>query len=640
MATSRGTTRGSAWTLLSLLILIIFLGYTALLCKEQPKTVFKCVALNCSASNLPAIDSHSIQDFSISFRVKSIISSSTIGGLTTGNLYIVKSEHQYTLNIPMRYGSSPYFSVILKSLIQGDQITVKIKQSQSFDVSENDHLLYTHRYETPVFYVSKPLLDTPGFKLTFSRYVFNLKSYQKSSKNVNLATIIFLIGSPLISFLLLKITSRQLENKSKTTKRILTVIGPPLMPFTALWVASIFRWTSQRLDFTGAGSPGPFGPVGPLFSDIFQVFQAGAFPKPYLGGATDYPPFAVALGRLSLLIPMTFLVFLVFVLFCFLMGLALKPFLVRATLASRLKLLVLIFFSYPILFGIARGNLDLISIALVLTSVICYSKQSKKIAILTLSIAIALKYWPVVFLLLLIKRRDLKSLVLVIFFASALTLVSTVVLGYTNLPSIIAVIFKPLLDYGVSAESLTSYTYSYSINTLVLFVAIILMSANPLNPSVMESHHASMLVHGFTHFFVLFISFCILTILYKKMTKTSSIFLLAGAASLLFTSTSAVYRAGILVVCLVVRMRENEDDVWRYRKKEKNSKSSNRLAQGLRLIEILSWLIVLTPTDFYYQKGTLFSTESILQPIAVIGLLTVEYFFSIQKADVRMRAKT
>ena len=634
MGTSRSTIKTFKWVILCLLALFVALAIPGSLSAENPRPIYGCEIDKCSSSLLLTDSNKLIQDVNISFTIDNLSSSTPTGENLFGQVVIAQLQGTNYLRIPMRNGMSPYFQIALASLNHGDRIEVKINKSQSFSISENGQLLYTHRYQVPVFYFSNSSVKAIGLNLSFTDYSFTLKAYENSWKSRNSATFLFLFCGLFVAYILLQIIKVQPGKDTKEAIRF------SIIPLAGLWIFSVYRWLSQHIDLTGVGSPGPFGPVGPLFSDIFQVFQAGAFSKPYLRGATDYPPFAVALGRLSLLIPMTFLVLLFFVLFCFLMGLALRPLLVRATLASRLKLLVVIFFSYPILFGIARGNLDLISIALVLTSVICYSKQSKKIAILTLSIAIALKYWPVVFLLLLIKRRDLKSFALVIFFASTLTLVSTVVLGYTNLPSIIAVIFKPLLDYGASAESLTSYTYSYSINTLVLFVAIILMSANPLNPSVMESHHASMLVHGFTHFFVLFISFCILTILYKKMTKTSSIFLLAGAASLLFTSTSAVYRAGILVVCLVVRMRENEDDVWRYRKKEKNSKSSNRLAQGLRLIEILSWLIVLTPTDFYYQKGTLFSTESILQPIAVIGLLTVEYFFSIQKADVRMRAKT
>jgi hypothetical protein len=56
--------------------------------------------------------------------------------------------------------------------------------------------------------------------------------------------------------------------------------------------------------------------------------------------------------------------------------------------------------SFPFVFGVVRGNLDLLAIFLIWVSVLAWNKEKVILAGITLGLAVSFKIWPIVFLFL------------------------------------------------------------------------------------------------------------------------------------------------------------------------------------------------------------------------------------------------
>jgi hypothetical protein len=98
-------------------------------------------------------------------------------------------------------------------------------------------------------------------------------------------------------------------------------------------------------------------------------------------------------------------------------------------------LLVLTGFSYPFLFSLDRGNLEFIIVILIVLFLFFYQKN-QFLCVLFLSLAIAIKPFPAVFLALFIVDHRYRDLILTIIFSAVITLASYWILPGNIIPNI------------------------------------------------------------------------------------------------------------------------------------------------------------------------------------------------------------
>ncbi len=595
-------------------------------------SIVHCRDSNCSSSNIGfSSDTALLQNSEFTFRIPGGVKDYTGQNLANGQLNIFRNSGKRTLYIPMRDGSSPAFPVEIPETKHEDAIRLVVISSQSFSVFENDVVVYSHRYQTPVFFfsTSNPISTEMSQEIGSSHFRIDIKRKPSIQSSISSLLFVLLAASIGLAFTFLK-----MPKKRSKFPELGTI---PLFPFIFLWVFSILKWVSKPNDMTGNLKPGPFGPIGPSFSDVFQVLQSGSNSKPYTFGSTDYPPFAVAFGQLTRFIPTTLVVFILLILTVILFCMPFRDFQFSPRIISKIKILLLLLFSYPIIFGLIRGNFDLLAIALTLTSIYEYRKARFLTSGIYLALAISLKYWPVLFLLIFLKEKRFKLTIKTILLAGFITILSCVFLNYRDVSQIFAVSTKSLLDYGTGGITLSSYSFSYSINS-ILFVIVLFFSSNqPFHPSVIELHHALVISQGNMRYLSVAVLVLAAIYLFRKFNTVSSIFLLVSCLTLVLTSISATYRGGILIACLMVRATEGDKSLWRFQDVGRQNRKVSKRFKVIKYLEAVTWLGILTPMDFYYQTGSFFSSTSLIQPISAIGLVIIE--FQHLRATPRVKVK-
>jgi hypothetical protein len=191
------------------------------------------------------------------------------------------------------------------------------------------------------------------------------------------------------------------QNVLKPTSKIFYSIF--YLTISSMYLVSFFRWLALRTENSEVitwATDSPFAQAGPRFSDFFQVIRAATFDQPYFYGANGYPS-----SSLLILKPFTYLNdFSVFILLfslsvwtlvtIFSVGL---PKYSIATLAPMMM--------FPLHFGIDRGNLDVVVVALLFLGLFLSPNYWISTSIL-IGLAASLKLWPLLFVILFFRKRN------------------------------------------------------------------------------------------------------------------------------------------------------------------------------------------------------------------------------------------
>lgn len=610
------------------IILSIFFSLGSWVLSANTDPVYDCANRICASISLsPANEMHFVESASLSFTILKDLQIYTGQQVSSKQFSLFLKDGSPTLYIPMRDGSTSAFPVILPKNLGNGKARVLITTSQEFTVLLNNLVVYTHRYQTPVFFFSTQEPLSTGMLIEVRAFNYSVKLLKLSRIKEDIAFLSYLISASLIGMSLLLRSKKSKGIKFPSTR------GFPIILMIFFWGLSVIRWLLKPSDNTGGLRPGPFGPVGPFYSDVYQVIQSGSHITPYQYGATDYPPFAAAIGQLSRFLPSTLLVFGLLTFTIFLFCLPLKKFDFSKTSGNRTNFLIILIFSYPLIFGLIRGNFDLLATALTLVAMFKYKEKHYLLSFLALSFAISLKYWPVLFVLIYLRDRQFKLVLKTLAVSAFTTVISCITLDYRHVSEIFIVSSKAILDYGTGKGNLSSYSFSYSLNSILLVGAIFVLSRHPLNPTHLELTKALDISQGVFRYIAAFILLLILIYLIRKSLKLSSMFLMVSASTLLFPSTSATYRAAILVACLVIRALEGEKIIWRFAGNLSSLSLESKKLKVFQILEICAWLFVLSPSDFLYQRGTFFSTASILQPLSVLMIVFLEYLHLRSRID-------
>lgn len=182
-------------------------------------------------------------------------------------------------------------------------------------------------------------------------------------------------------------------------------------------------------DYVGEKGRGSFGPWGVAFSDFFVVADYAKVPRPYDDGLTNYPPTCLVLMKAIGVLPGESLWLLVISA----LGLGLA-YVVRSSDATipgkeRATAVLLVLASYPLLFGVVRGNLDVFATVLLLVSI---RSRSKLLARVSLALAVSLKIWPAGVLVYLLLKRRFRDVAVIASLAAGVTTLCLWLVGYSR----------------------------------------------------------------------------------------------------------------------------------------------------------------------------------------------------------------
>ena len=573
--------------------------------------VIQLISLSNNPINHLIMNKENVMDFSITVKVISLDKNPKASNISTRkNVINFVSESRNSLNVyvPLREGSVPFMGYQFTNIKVNDEIEVVINSSREIYYFKNNAITYTHRYENPVFYTvaaDANLVNKGNTKLIALETEYKIRPDQKQiSGNVFLS--IFLLAS---CFLIIGAFARKKSEIDESVSLALETRTKLLFLLVSIscYALLLAKWFFNERDPVGARNLTPFGPSGPLFSDFFQIATLASFNGVYESTFTNYPPFGIfmlkALSDLSL-----FVVFIIIVFFCAGVLIGKFNFFNKTGILDALIALT----AFPFLFAIARGNLDLLACALVILSIASFKSERNTWAIVFLSVAIALKLWPIVFVLIFLKKGFREPLIIG-FISFVLSFISYIILGHQSF----VLFFKVILSALFSGNAGTSMEFqnTFSVKTLFVLFHMLFNSKYPTSPDKNDFTSALSFANGlygstiliFLLFFVLF--------LFRKTSELEYQFFFASSIVLLISSPSYVYRGIILIYAFQLLYSEAESHT--------NRMNLKFFSIDLSRLKICLWLLIFVPTSFYYFSEKAVSTSSLIVPVSLLILLFI-----------------
>ena len=542
-----------------------------------------------------------------------------------------QDQERMMITIPMRHGATVSFDYLSPSDVRVRDLNVRILDSKSVYVFINGQIAYSHRYENAPFFVNNEnLINTPKVSgnVKYTYKVLRQEIREKPNPFIRLGSIgLFIIFFAIVTFGLLRKVSFGIPTDDRAVqKSISPIIG--IVGFS--WIITLFAWFRNPIDATGAVNPGPFGPIGAAFSDFYQLSQLSQFDRPYDLGGTNYPPLGILFLRLISFYDPNNLSFFPMA------GVMLGTVYFLFAYPPNKRIVSLLFLtSFPLVFGVIRGNLDLLAIFLLWVSVLSWKKERYVYAAAAMAVAIALKIWPIVFLLLFLKKKNRLLFINTALLALFLTISASFILGYRNLFEVLNISSSILFDQ----TSLGTYAFqnTFSFSSLLFIGHIALMARNPFNISPFEVDNSLIFVNGIYSSMIIFSLLGSLIYFFFKAKHVANEFLILSGIVLLIPTQSFTYRA--LIVLLYFYLRNDVELVSDKNRLRNPAKTlSKRYIQRISLEKIRIWSTVplFAPTAFYFIPGTQFSTASLFQPLGLlvfIGLAIYEERKSLPKIE-------
>ena len=565
-------------------------------------------------------------------------------------LHAVRSNWLY-IKIPMRNSDDASFNYVLKDVQPKDVVTIRMTKSNSIYILKNGKIAYTHRYQEPVFYY--PLTE-PIKVANVPSSIVQIRSASYSSANLGVSVLkIFGLFSVMFLFALLPLLiyrfrrfSKSLQEKKANQVGSTKFVNLPSTLFLTLWVLSLGAWVGTYRGQTTSAGKSPFGPSAPYFSDFFQVAQFGLYQRPFDLVGIDYPPSAVMLfgvllrlfGDMSFFILMGLSLGLVF---ASLFGMFQSHFFENRSNKLKIFLWMSILF-YPLVFGVLRGNIDILVCGLVILSVACMQLEREKFAVIFLALAISFKIWPVAFLLIFMKRRKIYAAVSTILLSLIPSLISLIYLGYTNSSEWIKVFLLPYLrgDYSISQ----SFQYNYSFKTLVYFWHLLTFASKPEEIGKSDIANSMRFISGINYITILMALAAILLAGVYWSKNFATIYVLICGLVLLVPSPTYTYRALIIAPYVLFKLIQlSQGHLIGKKKKGKKTKAirlENQQSEFSNKIVVIALSCICAPVTFVFFGDSSVSIGSIAQPIALISLILLEVKSEASQRRTKKEADT
>lgn len=320
---------------------------------------------------------------------------------------------------------------------------------------------------------------------------------------------------------------------------------------SSLMIQSDFRWFTFD---DGPGRNSPFVNSVPRFSDFYQIFSYAQNGDPYTYTKSGYPPFGhefltpltIFNSDLALVIFLGASIGLIFASVFSLVSNSVNVF--EMNYANFISFAVLCL-SFPVLFAADRGNIDILIIGMLIAVIDLHHRGKRKTASILFGLAIAIKIYPIVFLLYFFRFKG------GMFFTMRALVVA-----------IIATLMATWSSVGVSRESLLLLQTSISgeggvvlesrfgawSTSVTGFVAALRQATSGIFPSAETDLY-------FLKFRIALLIFALLICLAVSLFAKSKTEAMIGcvALSLLLPSVSYHYKAALLLIPILVSIQEN-----------------------------------------------------------------------------------
>jgi hypothetical protein len=626
------------WRSALLILLAAVLGSSAVYVNSVARSrLYDCTVSKCSkfqVQDLHESSSHLVQDFDVTmkFAVQKDVflgppKSPTLvppDGINQMSVFLVGNGKVMT-RVPERFGSNRSFDITSPALSKLTSVRFRVVDGREVFIYLNARISYSHRYQIPIFF-SDPnsLIQTSA---SDSGYVASISVAEsrvfRENAGLNwLANILFLLFGAILSLLLAGLLLERFQ--TPTRENIQRKMVPAVGWILAFWIVSIGAWVIKPFDPTGAANPGLFGPIGAAFSDYFQIAQMSHFSRPYDFDPTlNYPPFALALLRgISTVLP-NLLGMAGIVAVC--LGILIFMLVKVKNLASRrfsLENFLIFAFPYPLIFGIVRGNIDLVAVALVWLALLLKDSKTPILPASLLACAIAIKIWPIVFVIFLIRWKKWRISIMSVAFSGLLTLLSALLLGYTSASDIFHVSLLSLSSAG--STSTYAFHNTFSLSSILYFGHIFLLGVNPFGPSSGDLASALSFVGSPTaKVLLLLVGFFLLRMMWRTNSFARA-YLYCASFALLIPSPAYTYRGVILIgyfYFLVV-----EPPIAQKGQRRPDRPVQNRSIGRLDRFQKYLWVPILAPTTILFAHNSEVSLASILQPAALVLLILSDYY--------------
>lgn len=329
--------------------------------------------------------------------------------LSVENLELsMNAKHRVSFKVPSQDGRSTWYSKGLKPGIH--RIHGEIRNGREVELSVDDTLIYAMATDTPHYFLQKPNLFLSDYlidNLESGNITWNIKSevakpiwYGIYRLQMVLASLLLLAG---FSLLTLKILSRAARpNVSNQGSR--EMIKASYKTFFVLSGAGLLLWGLSLQPATKSGWPrnNPFFLGQYRFSDLTQIFLSSQFADPYTSANVTYPPFGMLLfdvfgflsAKQATILFISAALAVIFSVFVRILQLR-----IDFNMKEKISTVSMLMLSFPLLFAIDRGNLDLLLTALLLLAVWVNDKEGQSYrAGLLIGLASAIKIYPLLLL--------------------------------------------------------------------------------------------------------------------------------------------------------------------------------------------------------------------------------------------------
>ena len=301
----------------------------------------------------------------------------------------------------------------------------------------------------------------------------------------------------------------------------------------------------------------------------------------------------------------------------------------RLTSYQLLAIFVIVFLTYPVLFAVDRANFDLIVCALLFLFALTYGRQQHKVSTVFLALAIALKPYAAIFIMVYVLDKKFKDGLLVIFSAVFLTVLSLSLFKDG--------LFVETQKYFNALSQMNSYLSAgnqqfYTSDLLGLLTVVVKFVGNTLNidrsgtTMYLPTHPSAITAYAIVAIIV-FIYFMIH--LWQKTRPLWKVMAVLTILLILLPSNSGDYRLTYLFVPMLMYMAIKE-----------------RTRHDLLII--ILWGLLLVPKNYYpfnlaptnYYSHTLHQNIGmVINPLLLIGLLIciIPGAFTIKGAVATLR---
>lgn len=346
------------------------------------------------------------------------------------------------------------------------------------------------------------------------------------------------------------------------------------------------------------------------FSDFFDMLKVCSGSNPYgVGGESGSSYFPVA-NSIMFLLGLTGYPYvslgIVYVIFITVLGFYIKTmFGMKLTIENLPAFIIITLTTYPFLFNLDRGNIDMAVFIFLVGFFYFHDKGKPLLSILFLALAISMKLYPAVFLILLLKDKKYKEIAAIAALSVLLTL--SALLSFTGtITENIQALLRNLGSFNQDFNSFYGLQHNLSLYGVIRVVTFIFMTL--IHGEVIHGVFRDAIPWYSMAVLVLFFGICIY-ILFFENRKWKNITILT-IVMLIFPNVSFDYRLIFLFIPLVYFFREGTDSKFRN-------------------LYLLLFSLLLVPHNYIYLYWDI-STGVLIYPTLMVLILGLIFFDKIR----------